>query len=68
MHNEYGIESNLQHYVCLVYLLGTGGQPDLALKTIQEMPVQYKLKYGLHYLVHAGNIATLSWENLQLES
>ncbi|KAJ0091234.1 hypothetical protein Patl1_14214 [Pistacia atlantica] len=40
MQNEYGIEPNLQHYVCLVDLLGIAGQFDLALKTIQEMPVQ----------------------------
>ncbi|XP_031251422.1 pentatricopeptide repeat-containing protein At5g66520-like [Pistacia vera] len=40
MQNEYGIEPSIQHYVCLVDLLGTAGQFDLALKTIQEMPVQ----------------------------
>ncbi|KAJ0080641.1 hypothetical protein Patl1_11056 [Pistacia atlantica] len=40
MQNEYGIEPSIKHYVCLVDRLGTAGQFDLALKTIQEMPVQ----------------------------
>ncbi|XP_022733357.1 pentatricopeptide repeat-containing protein At3g12770-like [Durio zibethinus] len=40
MKNDYGIEPGIEHYTCLVDLLGRAGHFDLALKTIQEMPVQ----------------------------
>ncbi|XVF29432.1 hypothetical protein REPUB_Repub15cG0120500 [Reevesia pubescens] len=40
MKNNYGIEPDIEHYTCLVDLLGRAGHFDLALKTIQEMPVQ----------------------------
>ncbi|XWS13187.1 hypothetical protein CRYUN_Cryun36dG0016100 [Craigia yunnanensis] len=40
MKKDYGIEPGIEHYTCLVDLLGRAGHFDLALKTIQEMPVQ----------------------------
>lgn len=43
MQNDFGIEPSLEHYICLVDLLGRAGQFDLALKTIQEMPVQVQV-------------------------
>ncbi|XVE81016.1 hypothetical protein DITRI_Ditri15bG0028800 [Diplodiscus trichospermus] len=40
MKNDYGIEPGIEHYTCLIDLLGRAGHFDLALKTIEEMPVQ----------------------------
>ncbi|PPD73135.1 hypothetical protein GOBAR_DD29944 [Gossypium barbadense] len=40
MKDDYGIEPGIEHYTCLVDLLGRAGHFDLALKTIQEMPLQ----------------------------
>ncbi|EOY12826.1 Pentatricopeptide repeat superfamily protein, putative [Theobroma cacao] len=40
MKRVYGIEPSIEHYTCLVDLLGRAGHFDLALKTIQEIPVQ----------------------------
>ncbi|XVF65639.1 hypothetical protein PTKIN_Ptkin09bG0265200 [Pterospermum kingtungense] len=39
MENDYGMEPGIEHYTCLVDLLGRAGHFNLALKTIQEMPV-----------------------------
>lgn len=39
MKNDYGIEPVIEHYTCLVDLLGRAGHFNLAVKTIQEMPV-----------------------------
>ncbi|TYJ44852.1 hypothetical protein E1A91_A02G013500v1 [Gossypium mustelinum] len=40
MKDDYGIEPGIEHYTCLVDLLGRAGHFDLALKTIQEMALQ----------------------------
>ncbi|KAK2655555.1 hypothetical protein Ddye_008607 [Dipteronia dyeriana] len=44
MKNEVGIEPSLEHYTCLVDLLGRAGCFDLALRTINGMPVQVQAK------------------------
>ncbi|MCL7040481.1 hypothetical protein MKW94_016504 [Papaver nudicaule] len=36
---EFGIEPNLEHYTCVVDLLGRSGQLNDALKIIEEMPI-----------------------------
>lgn len=40
MQNNFGIEPRIEHYLCLVDLLGRAGRFDLALKTIHGMPVE----------------------------
>ncbi|OMO68043.1 hypothetical protein CCACVL1_20108 [Corchorus capsularis] len=40
MKKDYGIEPGMEHYTCLVDLLGRAGHFDLALETIREIPVQ----------------------------
>ncbi|KAJ4713722.1 Pentatricopeptide repeat [Melia azedarach] len=40
MKNDFGIEPTIEHYICLVDLLGRAGRFDLALKTIEDMPSQ----------------------------
>ncbi|KAF5747279.1 pentatricopeptide repeat-containing protein [Tripterygium wilfordii] len=40
MQKVFGIEPVVEHYACLVDLLGRAGHFDLALKTIKEVPVQ----------------------------
>ncbi|OMP06286.1 hypothetical protein COLO4_08216 [Corchorus olitorius] len=40
MKKDYGIEPSIEHYTCLVDLLGRAGHFDLALETIREIPVQ----------------------------
>ncbi|KAK6279466.1 hypothetical protein POUND7_019733 [Theobroma cacao] len=40
MKRVYRIEPSIEHYTCMVDLLGRAGHFDLALKTIQEIPVQ----------------------------
>ncbi|TXG51794.1 hypothetical protein EZV62_024318 [Acer yangbiense] len=44
MKNEVGIEPSLEHYTCLVDILGRAGCFDLALRTINGMPVQVQPK------------------------
>ncbi|KAL4273233.1 hypothetical protein GQ457_13G028010 [Hibiscus cannabinus] len=44
MKNDYRIEPGIEHYTCLVDLLGRAGHFDLALKTIQEMPLRVQSK------------------------
>ncbi|KAH9611823.1 hypothetical protein KSS87_006766 [Heliosperma pusillum] len=39
MKSEYGIEHGIEHYGCMVDLLGRKGCLDLALKFIEEMPL-----------------------------
>lgn len=40
MQKEFGIKPTLEHYTCLVDLLGRAGQLNLCLRTIEEMPIQ----------------------------
>ncbi|KAL5813689.1 hypothetical protein ACOSQ3_024464 [Xanthoceras sorbifolium] len=44
MKNDFGIEPSLEHYTCLVDLLGRAGCFDLALRTINDIPVQVQAK------------------------
>ncbi|KAE8702943.1 Late embryoproteinsis abundant (LEA) protein-related [Hibiscus syriacus] len=44
MKTDYGIEPRIEHYTCLVDLLGRAGHFELALKTIQKMPLQVQAK------------------------
>ncbi|XP_043715544.1 pentatricopeptide repeat-containing protein DOT4, chloroplastic-like [Telopea speciosissima] len=39
MQRDYGLEPTIEHYSCLVDLLGRAGYLNLALKTIQQMPL-----------------------------
>ncbi|KAF3438424.1 hypothetical protein FNV43_RR21186 [Rhamnella rubrinervis] len=43
MQKDFGIEPTSEHYTCLVDLLGRAGLLNLALKIIQEMPVQVQV-------------------------
>ncbi|KAE8674051.1 Pentatricopeptide repeat-containing protein [Hibiscus syriacus] len=40
MHSEYDVISGLEHYACMVDLLGRAGRFDQALKLIKDMPME----------------------------
>ncbi|GAV60085.1 PPR domain-containing protein/PPR_2 domain-containing protein/PPR_3 domain-containing protein [Cephalotus follicularis] len=40
MRNDYGLDPQLEHYACIVDLIGRCGQVNEALKLIQEMPFE----------------------------
>ncbi|KAJ9564088.1 hypothetical protein OSB04_000054 [Centaurea solstitialis] len=40
MLNDYGLKPQLEHYACMVDILGRSGQVDKALDLINEMPVE----------------------------
>ncbi|KAK7273281.1 hypothetical protein RIF29_14330 [Crotalaria pallida] len=40
MLQEYGIEPCIEHYTCMVWLLGRAGKFDEAVKLIEEIPIQ----------------------------
>ncbi|KAK6266242.1 hypothetical protein QUC31_017079 [Theobroma cacao] len=50
MKRVYRIEPSIEHYTCMVDLLGRAGHFDLALKTIQEIPVQVQAQVSARLL------------------
>ncbi|OAY61053.1 pentatricopeptide repeat-containing protein At4g33990 [Manihot esculenta] len=50
MQIDFGIEPSIEHYTCLVDLLGRAGQLELALKTINELPVKVQAEAWAPFL------------------
>ncbi|KAJ7970115.1 Pentatricopeptide repeat [Quillaja saponaria] len=76
MQKDFGIEPTVEHYTCLVDLLGRFGQLDLALNSIQEMPVQAQAQAWVPFLsacrthrnVELGELASVRLLELSPES
>jgi pentatricopeptide repeat protein len=50
MQKDFGIVPSVEHYMCLVDLLGRAGQFELALKTIRVMPVKLQAQVWAPFL------------------
>ncbi|KAG6740152.1 hypothetical protein POTOM_057790 [Populus tomentosa] len=50
MQKDFGVVPSVEHYMCLVDLLGRAGQFELALKTIRVMPVKLQAQVWAPFL------------------
>ena len=64
MRKEFGIEPGIEHYGCMVDLLGRAGCLDEAYGLIREMRVKPDAAMWELYLVRAESIRMLSWQKL----
>lgn len=44
MRTDFGVEPTIEHYMCLVDLLGRAGKLELAMKAIEEIPVEVQAR------------------------
>lgn len=76
MKRDYGIEPGVEHYSCLVDLLGRAGCFDLALKTVEKMPIEDQARgwapllgaCRTHHKIELGELAAKRLLDLNPES
>ncbi|XLU59010.1 hypothetical protein S245_053658 [Arachis hypogaea] len=68
MQKDFGITPKIEHCTCLVDLLGRVGWLDLALDTIQGMPLEAQVQAWAHCSVLVGSMVMLSSGSLLLSS
>ncbi|KAK0600346.1 hypothetical protein LWI29_013983 [Acer saccharum] len=61
---EYGFSPKIEHYGCLVDLLGRAGLLEEAHNLIKSLPIQRMPLHGVHCFQLVESMETLNWENM----